>query len=86
VLGTAAAVRLLPRRGLARRTAIVALVAVTVLLVMTGPYALWTLLIAAAALGYQRFRSNASLRVGRDRENPQSVPALSLARRYPGAE
>ncbi len=86
VLGTAAAVRLLPRRGTARRTAVVALVAVTVLLVMTGPYALWTLLIAAGALGYQRYRSNASLPLGHDRENPQGVPALSLARRYPGAE
>jgi hypothetical protein len=61
-------------------------VAVTVLLVMTGPYALWTLLIAAAALGYQRYRSNASLPLGHGTENPRPVPAMSLARRCSGAE
>jgi amino acid efflux transporter len=56
VLGTAAAVRLLPRRSLAHRAAIVALAAVVVLLFMTGVYMLWTLAIAVAALAYERWR------------------------------
>jgi amino acid efflux transporter len=97
VLGTAAAVRLLPRRGIAWWGAVVALVAVVGLLVLTGWYALWTLGIAAAALLYQRYRRpaaptiligqpNESLPLGHGMENPRSVAALSLARRYPGAE
>jgi amino acid efflux transporter len=55
VLGMAAAVRLLPRGGWARRGAGVALVAVSALLVLTGPYVLWTLLVAAGALAYHRW-------------------------------
>jgi amino acid efflux transporter len=54
VLGTAAAVRLLPRRSWSRRAAVVAFAAVVVLLFMTGWYVLWTLLIALAALAYER--------------------------------
>ena len=56
VLGMAAAVRLLPRRTWAYRGALVALCSVVVLLVMTGVYVLWTLLIATAALGYDQRR------------------------------
>jgi hypothetical protein len=96
VLGTAAAVRLLPRRGVARSGAVVALVASVGLLLLIGWYAVWTLLVAAAALLYQRFRRpaptvlsgppNESLRSGHGRENPRIDAALSLAARRLGAE
>ncbi len=55
-LGTAAALRLLPRGGGAHRSALVALVFVAALLVMTGWYLTWPLVIAAAALVYLRLR------------------------------
>ncbi|MET8807607.1 amino acid permease [Streptomyces sp. NPDC004546] len=55
-LGTAAAVRLLPRGGLPRRCALLALAAVAALLVMTGWYLLWPLVITAGALCYLRRR------------------------------
>ncbi|WP_086729923.1 APC family permease [Streptomyces carpinensis] len=55
-LGTAAALRLLPRGSLSHRCALVALAAVAVLLVMTGWYLLWPLLVAAGALCYLRWR------------------------------
>lgn len=54
VLGTAAAVRLLPRGTWAWRSALVALVSVLALLAMTGPHMLWALGLAVAALAYQR--------------------------------
>jgi amino acid efflux transporter len=66
VLGTAAAVRLLPRRSWSRRSAIVALVAVLVLLVMTGVYVLWTAIVALAALAYAHRRA---------RSLPTSLPS-----------
>jgi len=97
VLGTAAAVRLLPRRGPAWWGAVVALIAVVGLLVLIGPYALWTLVIAAGALLYQRHRDrsartvriekpNTSLPVGHGMENPRAVPVPTLAGRCSGAE
>jgi amino acid efflux transporter len=52
VLGTASAVKLLPRRTVAHRAAVVALGCVLILLVMTGVYVLWTLLVAGASLVY----------------------------------
>ncbi len=55
-LGTAAALRLLPRGGWAHRAALVALVAVGLLLVMTGWYLLWPLVVTAGALLYLRLR------------------------------
>ncbi|WSN13127.1 amino acid permease [Micromonospora sp. NBC_01699] len=55
-LGTAAALRLLPRGTRAHRSALFALVAVTALLVMTGWYLLWPLVLAAGALLYLRLR------------------------------
>jgi amino acid efflux transporter len=64
VLGTAAAVRLLPRRSWSRRAAVVALASVSALLVMTGVYVLWTLVVAAAAVLYER-RQSAAVSVGR---------------------
>jgi amino acid efflux transporter len=54
IVGMAAAVRLLPPRTLARRAAVVALVSSVALLFMTGLYVLWTLVIAGAALWYER--------------------------------
>jgi amino acid efflux transporter len=53
-VGVAAAIRLLPRRSRARVTAIVALGAVLFLLVMTGAYLAWPLVLTAAALAYVR--------------------------------
>jgi len=55
-LGTAAALRLLPRRTWGRRAAALALVAVLVLLVATGRYLLWPLLATTGALTYLYFR------------------------------
>lgn len=57
IAGTAAAVRLLPRRSWPRRAAAVAFAAVVVLLVATGFYALWAVGIAIAAVAYQARRS-----------------------------
>ena len=51
-LGTAAALRLLPSGGWARRSALVALIAVAALLAMTGWYLLWPLCVTAGALLY----------------------------------
>ncbi|RKR91245.1 amino acid exporter (AAE family) [Micromonospora pisi] len=56
-LGTAAALRLLPRGSRAHRYALCALVAVTALLVMTGWYLLWPLVLATGALLYLRLRA-----------------------------
>lgn len=53
VLGTGAALRLLPRRSLAWWTAVVAFVATLGLLVVNGVNTLWALGIVAASLGYQ---------------------------------
>jgi amino acid efflux transporter len=55
-VGTAAALRLLPRGSAARRCALVALIAVAGLLVATGWYLLWPLVIVVAALFYLRLR------------------------------
>ncbi|MER7009176.1 amino acid permease [Dactylosporangium sp. NPDC000555] len=54
LVGSAAAIRLLPRGSLARRCAIVALLSAVGLLVLTGWYVLGTLVIAAGALLYAR--------------------------------
>ncbi|MGQ4512784.1 amino acid permease [Streptomyces sp. DW26H14] len=63
-VGTAAALRLLPR-GPARTAAWAALAAVLVLLVMSGRYLLWPLAVSCAALLYLRFRK---------RKPPAAVP------------
>ena len=57
VLGTAAAVRLLPRGSWSRRSAAVAIAAVLVLLAMTGVYLLWSAAVAASALAYLGWRT-----------------------------
>ncbi|MER6566154.1 amino acid permease, partial [Streptomyces sp. NPDC001093] len=59
-LGTAAALRLLPRGSPPHRCALLALVAVAALLVMTGRYLLWPLVITASALCYLRRRRAAA--------------------------
>ncbi|GHJ48393.1 amino acid permease [Catellatospora sp. TT07R-123] len=53
-LGTASALKLLPRGTAAHRSAMVALVAVTALALTTGWYLLWPLAMGAGALLYQR--------------------------------
>lgn len=53
-VGVAAALRLLPRRSAARAAAVVALVAVVALLLMTGVYLAWPVLVAGGALLYLR--------------------------------
>ncbi len=62
ILGTAAALRLLPRGTWPHRAAIAALVAVAVLLLATGVYLLWTVVVSTAALGYERYRRRISSR------------------------
>jgi len=63
-LGTAAALRLLPKRSGARRCACVALIAVAALFAATGWYLLWPLAITGCALLYlhmrERFATNTS--------------------------
>jgi amino acid efflux transporter len=87
VLGTAAALRLLPA-GWARRGAAVAFAAVTGLLVLTGLPALWSLAVAAGAVGYQSWavrRSSSPKRVspssrvaGSTAPNPNTNPACTM--------
>ena len=55
VAGTAAAIRLLPRGTWARRAAVVAFLAVTALLILTGAYVFWALGVAAAAVAYDAY-------------------------------
>lgn len=56
-LGTAAALRLLPKRSFAHWCALFALIAVAALLVMTGWYLIWPLAVTLAALLYLRRRA-----------------------------
>jgi amino acid efflux transporter len=60
-LGTAAALRLLPRGSRAHTAALLALIAVAALLIMTGWYLLWPLIVAAGALLYRRLRQPTDL-------------------------
>ncbi|MBP2326488.1 amino acid efflux transporter [Kibdelosporangium banguiense] len=53
-IGVAAAIRLLPRRSMARAAAFVALAIVVVLLVMSGVYLIWPALVTGGALLYLR--------------------------------
>jgi amino acid efflux transporter len=54
--GTAAALRLLPSGSLPHRSALLAFIAVAALLVVTGWYLLWPLIVTASALCYLRWR------------------------------
>jgi amino acid efflux transporter len=60
VLGTAAAVRLLPRGTWAHAAAVLSLVSVCGLLLLTGRHVIWGVGVAAAALGYAVFTSRRS--------------------------
>ncbi|MFI5933453.1 APC family permease [Actinoplanes sp. NPDC051494] len=76
ILGTAAALRLLPR-GWTRRGAGLALVAVCGLLVLTGRPALWSLAVAGAAVLYSSSRKSAipsSSTAGSIAPNPNTNP------------
>jgi amino acid efflux transporter len=85
-LGTAAAIRLLPKGSAARRMAFVALLAVAALLAATGVYLLWPLVLAGVALGYLRIagarRRGASMRRP---EGGQPSPSNSGIRTHSGA-
>ncbi|WP_433302728.1 APC family permease [Actinoplanes sp. CA-030573] len=86
VLGTAAALRLLPA-GPSRAGAGVAFVAVIGLLVLTGPPALLSLVVAAGAIGYQGWRASRSAKIaipspisaGSTAPNPNTKPACEVA-------
>ena len=67
-VGVAAAVRLLPRGGFAHRAALVALVAVMALLVMSGIYLFWPVLVALAALLYLRLARRRAVEARADLE------------------
>jgi amino acid efflux transporter len=69
VLGTAAAVRLLPRGTLGWWTATVALASVLVLLVMNGVHVVWALGVAATSLLWQR-RARKAARAAASRAHP----------------
>ena len=57
LVGTAAAIKLLPRRTWARSAAIVAFISTLGLMAITGLYMLWPLVVAACALIYSRHRT-----------------------------
>jgi amino acid efflux transporter len=80
VLGTAAAVKLLPRRTWSRRSAVIALASSLGLLVMVGPYLLWPLTVAVLALIYQAWRRRALSRARSDAETPEPVRSPALSR------
>lgn len=73
-VGAAAAIRLLPRRSKARAAAMVSLAAVLGLLVMSGAYLVWPLLVAGGALLYLRL-SRPRRDLGRPREDAVSRPS-----------
>lgn len=77
VLGTAAAVRLLPAGSWSRRTAMVALLCVVGLLALTKWYVVWTVGVAVVALGYQA--ATASRVRGRQRSTSMMCMAASSA-------
>jgi amino acid efflux transporter len=86
VLGTAAALRLLPA-GPSRAWAGVAFVAVLGLLVLTGAPALLSLVVAAGAIGYQAWRARRSAKIaipspisaGSIAPNPNTKPSCEVA-------
>jgi amino acid efflux transporter len=63
-VGTASALRLLPRGTWAHRAALGALVAVVGLLVLTGVYLVWALALAGAALAYDAYANRTRRPVG----------------------
>jgi amino acid efflux transporter len=81
VLGTAAALRLLPRRTWARRGAVVALVSSLALLATVGWSLLWPLGVAGAALIYHRRGLRASRSRGSGRPAAGGVRTVEADRR-----
>ena len=75
VVGTAAAIRLLPRGTWARRGAVVSFVSVVALLLVNG--SLWTLAVAAAAVGYETAVSRRRTRTSR--RSPSSSRSSATA-------
>lgn len=75
VVGAAAAVRLLPRRTAARVAAVVTLVVVSLLLVSSGPYLVWPLLVTGAALLYLRVTRRATLPAAAPTPSPRQADA-----------
>ena len=73
VLGTASALRLLPRWSRAWWTAAIAFASVVALLVANGLHALWALAIVSLSLLYQRWRTSAAVSSGRGRTRPRST-------------
>jgi amino acid efflux transporter len=82
VVGTAAAIRLLPRGTWAWRGAGVSFVSVVSLLAVNATHALWTLAIAAAAVGYETVVSRRRTRT--NRRSP-SASRSSATAPYPTA-
>ena len=82
VVGTAAAIRLLPRGSCARRTAVVSFVSVVALLVVNGTHSAWPLAVAVAAVAYETVVSRRRTRTSRRR--PSSTRSSATAP-YPTA-
>jgi amino acid efflux transporter len=78
VLGTAAAVRLLPRSTTGWWLAVVALASVLGLLVVTGVHVLWALGLAAASLAYQRLARTTGARPLARTGSRTSAPTSSV--------
>ncbi|HEU5000442.1 MAG TPA: amino acid permease [Lapillicoccus sp.] len=77
VIGTAAAIRLLPRGTWAWRGAVLSFVSVTLLLAVNGAHALWTVGVAAAAVGYETLVSRRRTRTSR--RSPSSSRSSATA-------
>jgi amino acid efflux transporter len=66
VFGCSAAVKLLPRRTWARRSAIIALASSLALLAMAGPYLLWAVCVGLLSLVYYGWRTHNARRLETD--------------------
>ncbi|GAB3979827.1 amino acid permease [Actinoallomurus acanthiterrae] len=73
-VGVAAAIKLLPRRSLGRATAMAALVAVIGLLLMSGVYLVWPVVVTGASLLYLRLGRR--WRVAQPEQRPEPVAEL----------
>lgn len=78
-VGVAAALRLLPKRGKARAAALSALAAVVMMLLMSGPYLLWPLVVTGAALLYLRLGGRRTGRATPVGATPDGPAATSIA-------
>lgn len=77
VIGTAAAVRLLPRRTWAHRAALVSLASTVVLLVVNGSHALWPLGVCVAAVVYDVVSARRTMRVSEDIPSSTRSPEIA---------